>query len=303
MTVLVAGGTGFVGRFIVDHLLEAGYEVAVGGRTPPAEGLFRAPVHFMPLTLDPRGPDPSALTGVSHLVHAAFDHVPGRYRGGEGDAPDRFRRINLDGSVALFKAARTSGARGCVFLSSRAVYGAQASGAVLSEETAPRPDTLYGEVKLATERALADLAAPGFSVASLRVTGVYGPAVRGERHKWHGLFEDFVAGRAIAPRCGTEVHGRDVGTAVEHMLRILSNERETVFNVSDMLVDRRDLLALFADEAGSGGELPDAADSAGFNPMTTARLEALGWHPGGASLFEDTVRQLARDFLSDGKSG
>ena len=43
------------------------------------------------------------------LVHAALEHVPGRYRGGEGDDPPRFWQLNVDGSVALLAAAREAG--------------------------------------------------------------------------------------------------------------------------------------------------------------------------------------------------
>lgn len=298
MSVLVTGGTGFVGRFVVEHLLDAGYDVAVAGRTPTRADSFSRPLPFLPLTLDPAGPDPSMLSGITHLVHAAFDHVPGRYRGGEGDAPERFRRLNLDGSVSLFRAAREAGARTCVFLSSRAVYGAQATGAVLAEETRPQPDTLYGTVKLAAERRLAEMASSGFSVASLRVTGVYGPTLASGTHKWSSLFADYLDGKAIEPRCGTEVHGRDVARAVALMLEAGPSARPHVFNVCDLLIDRRDILTIFREEAGSRRDLPPPADRAAGNPMSTARIRALGWVPGGRPLFEDTVRQLARDFLS-----
>ena len=303
MSVLVTGGTGFVGRFLVAHFLEAGFEVAVAGRTPPADGTFAGPVAFLPLTLDPDGPDPAALAGVEWLVHAAFDHVPGRYRGGEGDRPDRFVRLNLDGSVALVRAARAAGAKACVFLSSRAVYGDRPHGAPLREDTPPRPDTLYGEIKRAAEERLATLAAPGFSVASLRVTGVYGPPARGRPHKWTELFADFLAGRPIEPRCGTEVHGDDVARAAALALGLGPEAGPQVLNVSDLMIDRRDLLAILREVAGSSNALPPAADPASRNAMSTDRIRALGWTPGGRPLFERTVRQLARDFVSGPESG
>ena len=302
MSVLVTGGTGYVGRFVVEHLLDAGFDVAVAGRTPPGAGAFSRPVPFLPLALDPRGPDPAMLAGVTDLVHAAFDHLPGRYRGGEGDAPERFRRLNVDGSAALFRAAREAGARNCVFLSSRAVYGAQAPGAVLGEDTLPRPDTLYGEVKLAAEGRLAEMASATFAVASLRVTGVYGAPVSGGAHKWLALFADYLDGRPIAPRCGTEVHGMDVARAVALMLRPAPTGLPRTFNVSDLLVDRRDVLAILRAEAGSRRDLPRPGNPSSANAMSSARIEALGWTPGGRPLFEETVRQLARDFLSGRKS-
>jgi UDP-glucose 4-epimerase len=122
MKALVTGGTGLVGRYIVETLLDAGYEVAVAGRSPPADDLFPGPVAFRSATLDPDGTGLEMFDGIDAVIHAAFDHLPGRYRGGEGDDPERFRRINLDGSIRLFEAARHAGAKRFVFLSSRAVY-------------------------------------------------------------------------------------------------------------------------------------------------------------------------------------
>jgi NADPH:quinone reductase-like Zn-dependent oxidoreductase len=40
MKALVTGGTGLVGRYIVETLLDAGYDLVVAGRTTPAESLF-----------------------------------------------------------------------------------------------------------------------------------------------------------------------------------------------------------------------------------------------------------------------
>src|SRR5690606_27662555 len=110
-TTVVSGGTGYVGRFIVEGLLKAGHQVLVLGRMSPAEGFFSAPVAFAPLDLDSGKVDPDLFASASFFVHAAFDHVPGKYRGGEGDDPAAFRRRNLEGSVALFEEAKAAGVR------------------------------------------------------------------------------------------------------------------------------------------------------------------------------------------------
>ncbi|MFC6489269.1 NAD-dependent epimerase/dehydratase family protein [Nitratireductor sp. GCM10026969] len=286
---IVTGGSGYVGRFVVEDLLSAGHAVTVTGRRPPPAGLFSAPVDFQPLTLGPEGAAGVPFAGADFLVHAAFDHVAGKYRGGEGDDPDGFRRRNLDGSIALFEAARAAGVRRAVFLSSRAVYGPRPSGIWLDEVDEARPDTLYGRVKLAAEEALAALGGEGFQGISLRVTGVYGPSGPGRPHKWSGLFGDYLAGRAITPRAGTEVHGRDVAAAVR---LVLSLGAGTTYNVSDLLVDRRDILAAVKRISGSPFPLPPAADKQAVNPMRTDRLRALGWQPGGEQLLEKTIEQL-----------
>ncbi|MDW5314860.1 NAD(P)-dependent oxidoreductase [Rhizobium sp. PL01] len=292
--VLVSGGTGYAGRFIVEHLLANGYKVTVGGRTAPEPGFFSRDVAFVPLRLDPDADQIEAFDHVYYFVHAAFDHVAGKYRGGEGDDPEGFRRANLDGTVRLFETARDAGVRRCVFLSSRAAYGAQAPGIVLNEGMAGKPDTLYGEVKLQAERSLASLCGHGFVTASIRATGIYGPAGPGQRQKWAGLFEDYLAGKPVSPRASTEVHGDDVASAVRLML-----ESDTVringetFNVSDLLTDNREILSLLQRATHCPHPLPAAGDTAACNPMGTCKIEALGWKPGSLELLRETVEHLA----------
>lgn len=292
MTVLVTGGTGFVGRFIVERLAAAGHAVTVMGRSPPPAGFFKQPVGFLEAGLDPAVDLTDALHGFDHLVHAAFDHVPGKYRGGEGDDPIAFRRRNRDGSIALFTAAKRAGVKRAVFLSSRAVYGPQRPGAVLDETTEPLPDTLYGGVKLSAERALQSLSSDGFAGISLRVTGVYGPTALGRAHKWAELFSDYLNGRPIAPHVATEVHGDDVAAAVELALSTATPPEDGLLNVSDLVLDRRDLLAIVQVATGCPHPLPEPADDSTLNIMAIDRLPALGWQPGGRALLERTVRAL-----------
>ncbi len=293
--VLVSGGTGFVGRFIVEHLLASGYQVTVGGRSSPPEGFFSRTVAYVALHLDPDRDQIAAFDDVYYFVHAAFEHIEGKYRGGEGGDPKGFRRANLDGSVRLFEEARSAGVRRSVFLSSRAVYGETASH-LLDEATPAEPDTLYGEVKLAAEEALKSLAGPGFVTASLRVTGVYGPAGPGRKHKWSGVFADYLAGKPVPPRIGTEVHGDDVAQAVRLMLEAdAAKISGKVFNASDVLTGNREILAVLQSTTGCPHALPRTAEPSGFKLMATDRLRALGWTPGGQERLAATVLELARD--------
>lgn len=291
--VLVSGGTGFVGRFIVEHLLTCGYDVVVGGRTAPVPRFFSRPVAFVPLTLDPDADQSASFRGVDHFVHAAFQHVAGRYRGGEGNDPQGFRNTNLEGSVRLFEAARNECVKRCVFLSSRAVYGEQQPGAELFEETLCRPESLYGALKRDAENALSGLATDDFTTVSLRVTGVYGPPGKGCTHKWQSLFDDYRSGRVVPPRAGTEVHGEDVAAAVCLTLEAPIERLEGgVFNVSDILVDNRTVLAMVREITGCQHALPDHAALAEFNAMNTRRIRTLGWRPGGLERLQKTIRTL-----------
>jgi nucleoside-diphosphate-sugar epimerase len=287
--VLVAGGTGYVGRFIVEGLLQAGYEVIVAGRHPPKPEMFPPEVEFRALDLGIE-PAPDLFRDIDIFVHAAFDHLPGRYRGGEGDDAAGFRRRNDETSRRLFDLAKASGVGAVAFLSTRAVYGTQPPGLALAEDTEPHPDTLYGEVKLEAERDLLARRSPVFRPIVLRITGVYGQPAERADHKWAGLFADHLAGKLIAPRVATEVHGRDVASA---LLTVLNEPAaHGVFNVSDILLDVRDLLSVVAEVSGSRRQLPERADSCALNVMTIDRLRALGWEPGGMPLLRESVRGM-----------
>ncbi len=287
--VLVTGGSGYVGRFIVERLLADGDAVTVFGRNTPPPGFFSKPVDFHMGDLEPRTFRPETFADLDAVVHAAFDHLPGKYRGGEGDDPEGFVCRNRVGSIALFEAAKRAGVSRAVFLSTRAVYGPKSPGTALNEDTPATPDTLYGKVKRDAERALLAMMDGDFAASVLRVTGVYGPAGRGRRHKWADLFDDYLAGKEIAPRAGTEVHGEDVAASIRIAL---GQPTPPILNVSDLMVDRHDLLAIVKAATGSAHPLPKHADASAINAMDCTRLKSLGWTPGGRPLLERTVRAL-----------
>ena len=262
MRIALTGASGLVGRFLSRAFRAEGHQV------DPLPGW--------------RLGQPAPLRGCAALVHAGFAHVPGRYRGGEGDDPDRFVALNRDGSLRLFEQAKAAGVGQVVFLSSRAVYDARPAGTPLPDGTPPAPASLYGRVKAEAEAGLAALDAKGFATASLRATGVYGP---GPGHKWTGLFADYLAGRPVAPRLGTELHGDDLAAAV---LLILRSGARGAFNASDLVLDRHDLLAEVQRLTGCPHPPPPrAADPVSI--MSCERLAALGWRPGGWARLRDSL--------------
>jgi UDP-glucose 4-epimerase len=292
MKVLVSGGTGLVGRYIVEELLSAGYKVAVGGRNVPSPSLFSRPVAFVPLDLDPTIDQSHVFDEAYFFVHAAFNHLAGKYRGGEGDDAGGFRRLNLDGTVKLFETAKRAGIRRCIFLSSRAVYGDRLVGELLTEVAEPAPNTLYGQVKRDAEHALFSMSAPGFATASLRATGVYGDLVP---NKWEELFADYLAGKPVPSRAGTEVHGRDLGRAVRLLLETETNRIDgEAFNLSDVLTDTHEILAHLQRATGCVHFLPRPAPQGVVSEMDTTKIRALGWHPGGVALLGETVATIAK---------
>lgn len=294
MHILLTGGTGQLGRFIADALLRSGHELTFLGRTPPPDGQGG----FLAWDLSS---EEVSLPSADALIHCALEHVPGRYRGGEGDDPQGFWDRNAEGTQRLFVAAKAAGIGHCVFLSSRAVYTDNKRWEVLSETADAKPEELYGLVKLAGEVALEQLCGDGMIGTALRATGVYGIPPGLSSHKWSELFSAFEEGQLVPSRVGTEVHGADLAAAAEAVLARDPERTEAfeVFNVSDLLLDRHDLLSLYAKARGLDLKLPHRADVP-VGVMDCGKLKLLGWVPGGEGRLEEFIREAAE--LRDGAS-
>ncbi|MCP4317948.1 MAG: NAD(P)-dependent oxidoreductase [Hyphomicrobiales bacterium] len=292
--VLVTGGSGTVGRFIVKDLLAHGYDVTIAGRNAPPPDLFSRETGFIPLLLDPKTRFEEVVGGYDLLVHAAIQHVPGRYRGGEGDDVAGFWSSNFLSTLLLFRAAAEAGLSRGVFLSSRAVYGAQPPGVEVFEHTECHPDTHYGAIKHACERHLTRLSeTTDLHIANLRATGVYGITHAGGGLKWSGYIADYLSGDSVEPRCGTEVHGNDLATAVRLMLEAGDDQiADQTFNVSDLFLDQRDIMAIVRRHTGCAHPLPAAADKSRYNVANTDKLSALGWKPGGMASLDTEIARL-----------
>ena len=288
MIVAVTGATGYVGRFIVKKLLDEGVKVRAWRR--PSSNLTGLPKNIEWIDGDLSSPDSARalVEGANGLVHAALDHTPGRYRGGEGEDAARFRRLNIEGSVALLDAARSADVERAVVLSSRAVFGRNVIGPIRDDDPV-EPDTEYGSAKVALEDYVRSAGAEGWPITALRPTGVYGIVTPIERSKWFDLVKGAVDDRVVPARSGTEVHGDDVASAV---WALLSSPPDRVaggaFNCSDIVVSNRDIVRLVHEFTGKSGPLPEEGDPPS-GIMRSDALKALGVTFGGRSVFEKTV--------------
>jgi nucleoside-diphosphate-sugar epimerase len=173
--VAVTGAGGFVGQSVCRALRAGGHEVVAvvrrGASAPAGTSVVEVP-----------GLDASAMRvafeGCDAVVHlAARVHVM------RETAPDplaEFRRVNVDGSVAAYRAACAAGVRRFVLLSSVKVHG-EGRATPYTERDPPAPADPYGASKLEAERMLASARdAGGMSdLVVLRPPLVYGPGVGG----------------------------------------------------------------------------------------------------------------------------
>ncbi|MGR6915867.1 SDR family oxidoreductase [[Actinomadura] parvosata] len=102
--VLVTGGSGRLGRVVLEKLVEAGHEVRATSRAArPAAGGVR----WMVADLTSGVGVAQAVAGAEVIVHLASAPYKGRYT----------RRVELDGTSALLAAAREAGVRHLIYVS------------------------------------------------------------------------------------------------------------------------------------------------------------------------------------------
>lgn len=297
MRVAVTGGTGLVGRFIVDDLTAQGWDVTVLVRPGSDGGGFEGPADAA--MVEGTMADDDALDrlveGADALVHAAFDHAAGRYRGGQGEDALGFAQTNLMRSIHLLETALERGVARCVVLSSRAVFSRVRPGTVLDEDHPVRPDTRYGAIKAALEAYAAGLAAEaGWTVSALRPTGVYGVTTPFEKTKWLALVRGVLREEGgLASRAGTEVHGIDVAAAVRLLLTRPAGEvAGQVYNCSDLYLSTREIAEIVQKLSGARGPLPAPCHDPDFPVMNCDRLKGLGLVFGGKARLEKTLADI-----------
>jgi len=167
---LVTGGTGFIGRWAVASLRDAGCEVhAVTHREPPAAGgngvvWHRADLHDTPATRQ-------LLADVrpSHLLHAAWYVEPGDY-------PLSLENLRwVATTMHLVEAFRASGGERVVGVGTSAEYG-PAPAPCREDATPLAPATVYAACKTAVHGVLTAWSAQtGVAVAWGRVFNLHGP--------------------------------------------------------------------------------------------------------------------------------
>ncbi|MBV9464323.1 MAG: NAD-dependent epimerase/dehydratase family protein [Verrucomicrobiae bacterium] len=162
--VLVTGGTGFLGRFLVHRLLRDGADVRVLSRSRgKARRLFGDHVNVV------RGDirEPSSLRAACRDVEALY-HVAGVYRFGPGNA-HRLLRGNLQGTRNVLQAAWNAGVSKVLHVSTASILKAPAGSPraeIIEDDLIDGPPLLshYRRSKWLAERCALDWAARGLPV-------------------------------------------------------------------------------------------------------------------------------------------
>jgi dihydroflavonol-4-reductase len=188
--VLVTGGTGFIGRHLVEALLEDGHPVRMLARNPAkARRLFADRVQIVEGHLL----DAASLAAACEGMEVIY-HVGGLYRFGPGHAAE-LKEVNVEGTRRLLAAAVRCKPRIFVHVSSAGVLQSEQSLATEADLPAKRPHfSPYKASKWDAEQVMLQAVADGFPAVLTSPTCPIGAGDE-EPTPTGAMVKDFLEGR------------------------------------------------------------------------------------------------------------
>lgn len=166
--VLVTGATGFLGKYVVEELVEHGYQVRAFGRNSKVgRSLENSSVSFFQGDLTKVDDVLEACKGMEYVVHAgALSTVWGPW--------EDFYQANVLGTKYVLEACRQASIQRLVYVSSPSIYAAPRDQLGIKESDAPEENKLnnYIRSKLASEKLFKNY--PDVPSIILRPRGLFG---------------------------------------------------------------------------------------------------------------------------------
>lgn len=236
MRIVVTGGSGKAGRWVVRHLREAGHDVL------NVDWKHDGSAHGLCLVTDLTDPGGclEALAGAEGIVHLAAIPAP------QIRAPAETFRVNMLSTYNVFAAAEANGLSRVVYASSETVLGLPFDDppafAPIDESHPPRPESSYALSKLAGETLAAQFARrTGTPHVGLRISNIMEPT---DYEAFPGYWEDAALRRW---NLWGYVDARDVALACELALTAPVSGAEVAIIAAADTVMTRDSEALMAE--------------------------------------------------------
>ena len=287
MRILVTGGAGFIGSYLIPALLEDGHAVTVFDLAvkPPALAEYHDRIDYIRGDL---GSAADLYRAMLSCQPAGIFHLGAILAGPCEENPVRGFQVNFGSTQTLLDACVALGVRRFFMISSISVFGRDAVEPV-SDHAVKNPETIYGQTKLASEHLLHWYAKKhGLDTRALRFTWVFGPGrTTGITALYSSLILDAIArGEAImVPNPEERGDWLYVKDAVKAILT-LWNAREVsqrIFNIAGGVHSIREVIEM-AFKIMPGARVTLGKDGPGLSPYPVAYDDAaargeLGWKP------------------------
>lgn len=145
MKILVTGASGFVGRYLINHLSKTDEVIACVRKKSsllPSSVQQIVDNNFFDIAI------PKDTDVIVHLAGIAHN---------KNNSVDEFKKINVDGTLELARKALQTNVKRFIFISSIGVNGNSTYGKAFTEQDTPNPTNDYTKSKYEAEKALAKL--------------------------------------------------------------------------------------------------------------------------------------------------
>ena len=179
MSILITGGTGFIGAEIVRMLVAAGRDdVVVAHRSGNFSRIADIVDQVQTVQAD-LGDDDATAQLVADTAPTKIYHFGATLTGPGEEDPQSLLRSNVSGVITLFEAARQAGTEQIIFASSIGTYGRDLErGVPVDDMSLQRPSTIYGVTKVFAENLGAWYRGKyGLDFRGLRYPSIVGPGV------------------------------------------------------------------------------------------------------------------------------
>ena len=172
MNFTVTGGAGFIGSHLTHRLVSEGHDVTVvddlsRGSLTNLDGIYER-IHLEEMDICDRDALDGVLRGTDGVFHqAALGSVPESWKN-----PDRYQRVNVEGTENVFRTASRYRIR-VIYASSASIYG-NIQRIPITEDYERRPISPYGRTKLDCEILAERYVEEGSQIVGLRYFNVFG---------------------------------------------------------------------------------------------------------------------------------
>lgn len=303
MKIAITGGTGFLGRYIIEALSSPKDSITAWYRPKSTRSLESVDlshqqnptIQWIPGELGDSTATQNLVADADILIHAALSRTGISFRGSEGNLEEYMQR-NFIGSIKLLEAARAAGVRRVILISTCAVHEKILTDRPLDETHPVWPASHYGAGKAALEAMVHSYAlGQNWEIAAIRPCGIYGVSRPIQESKWYNLVQQVASGESVEVQGGgKEVHAEDVANAIALLCQAPAEKiTGAIYNCCDRYVSQFEVATLAKELSGSQAII-HGSPSHPKNQIDSSKLRSLGFQFGGAEKLRETIAQILR---------
>lgn len=294
MKIGITGGTGFVGRELINRIGDQ-HDLRCIARNPQTAKEISNDVEWIPGDLGQNDWQENFVDGCDAIVHSGLWRSTRSFQAEEADIVE-YLRVNFLGTIQLMEAALRANVKRFIFLSTCAVHQKILEDRPLDETHPLWAANHYGAHKAALEKFVHSYGfGNNFEICALRPTGIYGVARPVEHSKWYDLIQAIAQGKDVeVAKGGKEVHVLEVAKAIELLLTTSADITGQAYACYDRYISEFDVATLAKKLLNSQSEISGGPKSP-RHEIVTDKIQALGMSFGGQHLLEKTIQQLAQE--------